>query len=199
MNLQQALQILKDEPILRIAIGGDIGSGKSTFGKRLARTLNIPRIYIGKLLREEAAQRGITLDELNKLMESDSAIDRKMDEMQKILSEKLSRGIFEGRVAWYFVTEPKITIFFQVSPKIAAMRIWQDTNQQRDKYRTIEDLIAANQKRKESDENRYQRYYSISAYDTDNYDLVINTDNLTIDEVFQKTVIKLANFIKNKH
>lgn len=199
MTLQEALTILQNTTPLRITVSGDIGSGKSTFTTRLAETLHIPRIYIGGLMREEAKKRGITLDELNALLEKDDTIDRQMDEKQKNASKTTERGIFEGRTAWYFVENPDIRVFLQVDPFISASRIATDKNALRDTYATVEEIMEANQKRKQSEIERYQSYYGIDAYNPANFDVIIDTSSLSIEEVYEKTVIALAEFLPSQN
>lgn len=195
MTYRDALKKLKSTSPLRITVSGDIGSGKSTFSKQLAQELDLPRIYIGQFMREEAAKRGLTLDEFSKLQESDDTIDKYMDSLQQKKSEEIERGIFEGRVAWYFVISPKIKIFLGVDPQAAATRIWNDMNDQRDKYSSIEELAQANITRRESEEKRYNSYYGISAYSPKNFDIIIDTSGLSIKQVFEKTVREIADFL----
>lgn len=192
MTFDQALTKLKHTSPLKITVSGDIGAGKSTFSKRLAEALDIPRIYIGQFMREEAARRKITLDALSKLFEQDPSLDYKLDEMQKERSRQVQKAVFEGRTSWYFVENPTIKIYLSVDPKIATERIWHDRSDKRDQYGTIEALYKANQERKESEIYRYKTYYNIDVYDTRNYDLVLDTTDLSIDQVFEQAIIQMA-------
>ncbi|MCG2688015.1 cytidylate kinase, partial [Candidatus Parcubacteria bacterium] len=81
-------------------------------------------------------------------------------------------------------------------PQIATERIWQDRSDKRDQYSTIEASHKANQKRKESEIYRYKTYYNIDVYDTNNYDLVINTTDLGIDQVFEQAIIQIAKNLR---
>ena len=199
MNLNEALQFLKTRPKLRITISGDIGSGKSTFGERLAKELDIPRIYIGGLMRQEAKKRGMTLDEFNHLLENDESVDKLMDKLQREQSKTLQRGIFEGRTSWFFVEEPDAKVYLAIDEKTSAQRIWNDkNNKNRDKYGSIEQVLQANRLRKQNEIKRYERYYKIDVYDKSNYDIVIDTGELSKDEAFEKTVIAIAEHIANK-
>lgn len=197
MNFEEAFQFLKRESPLRITVSGDIGAGKSTCAKRLAAELDIPRVYIGQLMREEAKKRNMTLDEFNEKLQQDDEIDRHMDALQEQKGEEIERGIFEGRTSWFFVKEADVRVFFTVNEQVAAERIWGDDSALRDKYASVEELIEANRQRKASEEDRYNKYYGISAYDLDNFDLVVDTTNLSIDGVFEATVIRIAEFLKN--
>lgn len=196
MIFEEAIQILKNKTPLRISVGGDIGAGKSTFAKRLAKELDVPRIYIGGLMREEAAKKGISLDELNVLLDKDDEVDRRLDELQKEKSKEIERGVFEGRLAWYFVENPDAKIFLGVDPVVAATRIWNDKNNKtRDSYESIDALSKANIERKKSEELRYSNYHGVSAYDPNNFDINLDTTDLNLEQVYQNTVIAIAEHI----
>lgn len=195
MTFEKALEILKERNILRITISGDIGAGKSTFAKNLAQLLDVPRVYIGQFMREEAKERGISLDELNALLEKDDEIDRKMDALQREKAREIEKGVFEGRTSWYFVENPDVRMFFSVRPKVAAERIWDDENDLRDRYESIEKLMVANDKRKASEVKRYENYYGIDVYDEDNFDIIIDTSDIGVEEVLKEGIIELAKFL----
>lgn len=199
MTLEEAIAFLKTTNPLRITIGGDIGSGKSTFAKRLSEELQIPRVNIGSLMREEAQRRGITLQELEKLQEQDDALDRQMDEFQREKGRQTPRGIFEGRTSWHFVENPDVKIFMAVRPEVAVDRVFEDsTNSLRDRFQTKEELAAADIRRKESLVHRFQTFYGIDIFDHQNFDLIIDTSDIGIEEVYQQTVVKIAEFIANR-
>lgn len=193
-----ALAFLKTVSPLRITVSGEIGSGKSTFAKHLAEDLEIPRTYIGGLMREEAARRGMTMDTFGTLLTTDDAVDRTMDELQRQKARETERGIFEGRTAWHFVEQPDVKLFFVVDPRHAAERLLADTAANRDRYHSVEEVLKANEERKGVENKRYHDYYGIDAYDRANFDLVIDTSNATIEEVYQSTVEKIADFLQKQ-
>lgn len=198
MTYEEALSFLKTQSPLRITLSGEIGSGKSTFAKHLAEVLEVPRVYIGQFMREEAAKRNMTLDEFNTLLEQDDAIDRSMDDLQKTKAQETERGVFEGRTSWYFVEQPDVKVFFTVDPNIAAERIWNDDNALRDRFPTVEALKASNEQRRASEQKRYEGYYNIDAYDPAHFDVILDTSTIGIKEVFETGVIKIAEFLSNK-
>lgn len=197
MTYEQAIEILKNTSPLRITVSGDIGSGKSTFAKRLAETLEIERIYAGQIMREEAKRRNMTLQDFNELLVVDDEVDRRVDELQLDKSKEIDRGIFEGRVAWHFNKKPDAKVFLSVRPEVGAERVYGDKdNSLREKYDSLEEVVALNKKRKANEETRYNKYYGISAYNPDNFDIIVDTSDLTRDEVFEQTVIKIAEHVK---
>ena len=54
-----------------LTLGGHLGSGKSTLGKRLGEYLNYKHYSTGGFMRDMALERGISIIELNHLAESD--------------------------------------------------------------------------------------------------------------------------------
>jgi len=51
---------------------------------------------------------------------------------------------------------------------------------------TVEAVLNSNYERVNNDRKRYQQYFGIDVYDLANYDEVVDTTNLTIDEVIAK-------------
>jgi len=196
MTYEEAIKELEGLETLRITVSGDIGSGKSTFAKHLAEHLDVPRIYAGQIMREEAARRGITLQDFQELLEVDDKVDREVDALQLKKSEEIAKGVFEGRVAWQFNTAPDVKLFFSVRPEVGADRVFGDSdNSLRDKYNSVEEVVELNKKRKASEETRYNAYYNISAYDPDNFDLIVDTSDIGIQEVYEKTIVRIAQFL----
>lgn len=181
-----------------ISISGSHGSGKSTIAKMLSEKMNWPRYYMGGLRREAALKKGLTLAEYNKLGENDPSTDLEVDNYQKELGQKLDNFIIEGRTSWYFIPH-SLKIYIEVSQEIGAERIFESLKKENDRnedknLNNLEDVIKSVQERYKSDKIRYEKYFGIDVYDLKNYDFVINTDKLSINEVFER----VYNFIENK-
>lgn len=173
-----------------ISFSGDLGSGKSTVAKALAEKLNWPRYYIGGIRRQKAKEKGLTLSEYNELGEKDSSTDIEVDDYLKKLGQEKDDFIAEGRTAWYFIPH-SLKIYIKVNEQEGARRIFNDLqkNNQRNEgngLKTLEDVLENNRQRLESDKKRYLKYYDIDVYDESNYDYVLDTSNLTIEEVFNE-------------
>lgn len=170
---------------MRITIGGLPGSGKTTLAKKLAEKLNINFYSMGDLRRQMAKEIGMTIDQLNKLGEKDPYTDKKVDEQQKTLGEKEDNFVIESRLGFYYLPSDTIKIFLTADPKIRAKRIMSNAREE-EKYKSLEEAVKKIDKRTKSDIKRYKKYYpeiKTSCYDILNYDFVINTTKLTIDEV----------------
>jgi predicted cytidylate kinase len=183
-----------------ISFSGAQGSGKTTTAKMLAKHLNYPRYYMGGLRREAAKKKGLTLGEYNKLGESDPSTDIEVDEMQKKMGQEQDNFIIEGRTSWYFIPH-SIKIYLDVDPDEGARRIYSSLKEKEEKESRNEDkglnsvqaVRESNDRRKESDNKRYRKYYDIDVYNPKNYDLYIDTTNLSAEETLKQILDFLAN------
>ena len=172
-----------------ITISGPAGSGKSTIAKMLAEKLGWPRYYMGGLRRDKARERGLTLEEYNKLGETDPSTDLEIDEYQRELGKTKDNFIIEGRTSWYFIPS-SIKVYIDVEEEEGAKRIFislnkeAETRNEANSLHSEEDVLENNRKRRASDIMRYEKYYNIDVYNKKNYDIVINTTNKDIKTVF---------------
>lgn len=183
-----------------ISISGFHGSGKSTIAKKLAEKLSWPRYYMGGLRREAAKKRGLTLAEYNKLGEYDPATDLEVDEFQKKLGETQDNFIIEGRTSWHFIPH-SLKIYIDVKIEEGAKRIFKELQKENDRnedkdLKTIDDVINSLKERHKSDVLRYKKYFNIDVHDKKNYDYIIDTTELSIDEVFESVFSFVNNQIK---
>ena len=86
-----------------ISISGVPGSGKTSVGKLIAEQKGWPFYSIGGLRGKMALDRGITLDELNRLGETDPTTDTSVDDYARELGKKEDNFVIEGRLSWYFI------------------------------------------------------------------------------------------------
>ncbi len=169
-----------------ITLTGLPGSGKSTIAKMLSDKLAMPWYSIGDLRGKMAEERGMTIDELNKLGETEDFTDKEVDAYQAELGKTEDNIILDGRTSWHFVPN-SLKVFLDVSLDEASKRIFNDAKQG---TRSDEDPFESQQQAKEriknrldSDNKRYKKYYNIEYLEKSNYDLVIDTTNLTPDQV----------------
>lgn len=175
-----------------ITICGMPGSGKSTMAIKLAKKLGMKRYSAGGMQREIAKSKGITITELSKLEESDPSIDKEVDEYQRKLGKTEDNFVIDGRTGFYFIPH-SIKILLTVSPEEGARRI-RKGNRPGEQAKSEKEMIKLWKERFDSDAKRYKKYYHIDVYDEKNYDFVLDTTNLSQEEVFRKVV----EFIEKK-
>lgn len=176
-----------------ISISGLPGSGKSTVGKMLSEKLGFERIYMGGILRKIADNKGITILELMKQADSDSSIDEEVDKMVADYGRKKDNFIMESRTAFHFIPD-SLKVFVKVNLDEGAKRIFKDLDKEErseeDKANSVGNLRKMLEQRAEIDKECYQKYYGIDYTDPTNYDLVIDSTNLTPEEVVDKIMVE---------
>ena len=186
-----------------ISLSGAPGSGKSTIAQMLADKLGWPRYYMGGLRREAAKRRGLTLEEYNKLGESDPSTDLEVDEKyQGELARTQDNFIIEGRTSWYFIPQ-SLKIYLAVDLKEGAKRIFSNLSHKNNRNEATGlnsegDVLESNKRRIESDKLRYHKYYAIDVNKPQNYDFYLDTTNLTREQVFAAVLDWVMNHLYNK-
>ncbi len=174
-----------------ISITGVPGSGKSTVSKKIAEILNLKRYYIGKIQRERAKEMGMTIHEYNKWSEDpkNAHADTDIEKYIEKLGKTEDNFIIESRTAHKIIPH-SIKIMLTVDTKEAARRIIKDIQEKNDRneavYSSVEEAEEKIKERMNSEKKRYMQYYNIDPYDKSNFDIIIDTTNLTPEEVISK-------------
>ena len=179
-----------------ITIGGLPGSGKSTAAKYLAKELGMKHYSIGDLRRKMAMEREMTIDELNKLGEKEAWTDKDADKFQIDLGKKEDNFVIDGRLSWHFIPN-SIKLFVKADLKKTAERVFKNQRKSEKKYKNAGEVIDEMKERINSDVKRYKKYYGIkNVYDMKNYDIVINTSRLSIEQMNRKVLGSILAFKK---
>src|SRR5712692_8040694 len=93
-----------------ITVGGLPGTGTSTLCRLLEQELGLPYVYAGQIFRQEAAARGMSLEDLNRLALTDERVDRALDERQLEFLRK-DNVILEGRMSGWLAAHNGIPAF----------------------------------------------------------------------------------------
>lgn len=175
-----------------ITLGGHLGAGKSTLGKKLAEHFGYKQYSTGGFMREMALERGVSIIELNQMAEKDGGvIDTILDERQKKLWEKEDNFIIDGRLAFHFIPHG-IKIFLTVTTEEAARRVYHDeTRKWVESHFDIDEATRNIEARRNSEDERYMKYYGVHIYDMSHYDIVIDTTMKTPEEVFEEVTLKI--------
>jgi len=165
---------------MRITISGPPGSGKTTACKKLSEKLGMRSVVFGQFFRELAAERNMTLAEFGALAEKDPSIDRMVDD--KIMEVALENPdiILESRLSAYMLHKnnvPAFKIYLCASPDVRMERVGIREGED------LKEICRQTEERQSSEAKRYKMYYNIDIEDKSVYDLILNTDNLTPDEV----------------
>ena len=171
---------------MRITISGPPGSGKTTACNRLSEMLGLKAVVFGKIFRELAAEKHLSLLEFGQLAEKDPSIDEAIDAKILEIARQNEDIILESRLSAYMLSRnsiPAFKIYLGASPEVRMSRIGVREGQ------TIEDAKRETVERQASEAKRYMMYYNIDINDMSVYDLVVNTDELDPDGVID-TILK---------
>ncbi|MFH0752376.1 MAG: cytidylate kinase family protein [archaeon] len=169
---------------MKITIGGMPGSGKSVVGKFLAGKLGYQFYSIGSIRRDLAAKRGMTINEFNQLNEN---TDQEVDDFQKRLGAEKDKFVIEGRLSYHFIPD-SFKIYFDCDLRVAAERIFKTSRTTEDKGDSPEETYDKLRERVDNDCKRYGQYYNLNCYDTAQFDYVIDTTNLSLEEVKKRVL-----------
>ena len=184
-----------------ITIAGKLGSGKSSTAKKVAQMLGYAHASTGDFMRAMAQERGISLDELSKIAESDDSIDIALDDHNRDIGKK-ENIVLDSRLGFHFVPQ-SFKVFLELDPLVAAERILNDAkvNPMRHKetiggFNTAEQIAESITKRLQSERKRYQELYGIEDQtDPKNFDLVINTKEIPLEQVCKKVIEEYNKWI----
>jgi len=184
-----------------ISITGPPGSGKSTVAKILAQRLGYNHYDVGKLRREAARRRGMTLEEYNRLGEADPSTDVEVDQFQEELGRKEDDFIIEGRMAHYFIPH-SFKVYLDVTPEEGARRVYEDLKKRAGErnervFSTVEETLRNLEARERSDQERYRKYYGVDHRDTSRFDLVIDTTHVSPEEVAHRIILEAQKHTNN--
>jgi predicted cytidylate kinase len=181
-----------------ITISGKPGSGKSTVAEIIAKRLKLKHYSMGDMQRGYAKEKGITIEELGLLESKDDKIDLEVDAYQKKLSEKEDNFVIDSRLGFHFIPHSK-KVFLECQKDECAKRIYNDTiKNRRDsserKAKSIKDDKRIMEKREKDNQKRFLKYYQTDFLDKKNYDIIVDTTDITAEEAAEK----ILKFIK-KH
>ena len=162
-----------------IAISGTPGSGKSTCARKLAEIYKLRYISAGKLFRQIAEEKGLSLEDLHKLAEQNYEIDKYVDR-RTLLEAKKGNAVIEGHLtAWILKDIADVKIFLKASLEERARRVSRRDNIS---VKEAKEKIIF---REQSNRQRFLKIYGIDISDWSIFDLIIDTTNIPPDAVIK--------------
>lgn len=173
-----------------ITISGLSGSGKSTAAKGLSERLGIPTVDIGQIFRAMAKKRGMDVVAFGKYVEEHPEIDRELDAAMVRKARRDGDLILQGRLAGLMTAKeglPAVRVWIAASSRVRASRV---ARRQGVSYKAA---MAEISRRDRDNLVRYRQTYGLDLNDLSIYDIVVRTDNLTLEEVVSCLVKELSH------
>ncbi len=172
-----------------ITISGLHGTGKSTIGKLIAEKFGIQYYSTGQAFRDLAQEMNMTLEEFTKYAEKHPKVDEKLDDK---INEIAQRGniIIDSQLSGHIlktIADLKILLICPLEIRVKRMAERDNTN--------YEKKLKETKLREKSELERFHSLYDIDLSDQEAlkriYDLIINTENLTIEDIVEKILTNL--------
>ena len=169
---------------MHITITGRLGSGKSTVAKLIAANHDYTYYSTGTIMRELAAEAGLSICDYNKRIADDPTEDRKIDDRTRevAIARRDENMVFDSRMAWFFAPDT-FKVYVTVDPAVAAARVKIDPrpgepNSEIEIYHELEE-------RSKVEQARFIKFYGEGAdyYNQKNYNLIIDSTTRTAEEV----------------
>jgi len=173
-----------------ITISGKIGAGKTELAKSLAKKMNLTHISIGEILGNISIEKNMTINDLMELGKKEKWVHEEIDKKTETIGKTKDNLIIDGWIAFHFIPQSK-KIFLEVNEKIGAKRIFNEKREDEPDYNSINDLILKSRKRFQDASIAYKKYYNINLLDKSQYEIIIDTSNLTKKQVLNKIIKKL--------
>lgn len=169
-----------------ISLAGDLASGKGTVSKILMEELQYGIYRNGEYVRKLAKEMGLDITSFNKYIIDHPEIDIQIEKSAAEYAKTNDNFIIDARLGWYAVPE-SFKIYLKVDIDVAAKRAFEDENRKgTEKFATIEEQKQDMIERYKLENERYWQIYQVRKDDMSNYDLVIDTTNMTPNEVANK-------------
>lgn len=180
-----------DDFKVKITITGSLYSGKSTVAKTISEALNYTYFSVGELQRKLAVEKGMSITEYNKYM-LDNELDHEIDNKTIEIGREKEDFIFDARLAWHFIPD-SFKIYLKVELDAAVERAMKDERGKSEKYASKEEAREKITERRKLEVHRFKDIYKIDIDEESNYDLVMDTSYMTIEEAIEKTKEKIRS------
>jgi cytidylate kinase len=170
-----------------ICITGELGSGKSTAGKIIAKRLNYEFYSTGAAFREIADKLGVTVYDLNIMAETDDSIDRAIDSKLVEMGHTSDKIVVDSRMAWFFMKDSfKVRLTADINE--SARRVLKEGRKGCESYKTLEEAAEGLRERRNAEVIRYKEKYGADLIKNDNYHVVIDTTSISPEECAEKII-----------
>jgi len=172
-----------------ICISGNIAVGKTEVAEKLAKKLNYGLYKASMSFRKLARDNNMDLLEFNDYVKKNPDIDKNIEATTKQVIDTSKEMIIDARLGFY-LGKDTFKVYMLADEKVASARLFEASKKRgkEEEYKSVEEACEAIKIREASEQERYLRLYGVDIHNLDNYDYVIDTTNLSSDEVVLKVL-----------
>jgi cytidylate kinase len=179
-----------------ITFAGLHGTGKTTVAKLVATELGLKHVSTGHIFRIMADESGMSLVEFSNYAAGHPEIDNELDRRVKEIGLE-GDVVLDGQLCWYFLKdEADWKILLTCENETRINRILDREREIRGDAVTIDAIREETYGREGIEQERYKEIYGIDLLDQDFvqgcHDLVIDTTNLSIEQVLEEIMQAIA-------
>lgn len=179
-----------------ITITGDHASGQGTLSNKLQEKLGYEIYRNGQYVRKLAADKGMTITEFQVYLNEHPDLDRQVENSAKEYASTRDNLIIDAKLGWYVVPE-SFKVYLKVDIDIAVKRAYEDqARKSTEPYKNIEEAKQKILYRHEEETKRWIEEYGANRDDMSNYDLVLDTTNLSPEEVCNIVLEKYTKWLE---
>jgi len=176
--------------MVKIAISGFHGTGKSTVGKSLAEKLNLKHYSTGDAFRSLAKEKDMSLKKFSVYVENNPEIDEMLD--QKVINKtsKHKNIVVDSLLSGYLlnnIADFKVLLTAPLKTRIRRMTERDDTNYKK--------KLSETKFREQSEIERFKELYDIDLEDEtlkrEIFDLIIETQHYSVEEIADMIIAKM--------
>ena len=178
-----------------ISITGDLASGKTTVTKMLMQELNYTIFKNGERFRQMAKEMNMSVSDFGEYANAHPEIDIALDDYAKKFGEENDNFIIDARLGFYTVPQ-SFKVYLKVDRDEGARRAFYDQDRKdTENFATIEEYKEDMIKRYNGENDRYIKLYNVNRADMSNYDLVVDTTNMTREEVKDRIITEYKKWL----
>jgi len=174
-----------------ITVSGLHGTGKSVIAKLMAERLGILYYSTGQAFRDLAKENNMSLEEYTNYVENHPDIDKDLDNKVVNMAKK-GNIIIDSQLSGHilkFIADFRIHLTCPLKLRVKRMSERDQTS--------FEEKLKETTLREKSELERFKKLYDIDLSDknsiNDFFDLIINTEKFSIEEVLEKILSELKN------
>lgn len=178
-----------------ISLTGDLAAGKTRVSDLLQSELNYTIYRNGERFRDMAVEMGMNVTEFGFYAKEHPEIDRQLEAKATEYAKTNDYFIIDAKMGWYSVPE-SFKVYLKVDKEEGARRAFEDMLRKKsENFSSIEEYKIDMEKRYQSENERYFKLYGVKREDMSNYDLVIDTTHLSIQEVKEKILTEYKKWL----
>ena len=160
---------------MKIAVSGKSGCGNTSVCRLMSERLELS--FINFTFRSLAAEKELSLAKVLENAAKDDWWDKEVDSRQVAMAKKASGCVLGSRLAIWLLKDADLKVYLKASPETRALRIV------RREGGDLKETTAFTIERDRQDRERYLRIYNIDNDDYSFADLIVETDNMSIEEI----------------